>query len=213
MPRLQQLLHFDVYHLRPGLDPRLPTPFHLEPSQPTHVRDSDFAAPIDDQLAELRYLSRDPTWRYTSLRSFSRYSSCIHPYSPLPPTSFTILTQAKNKTGVYLTDLTFLEDGIPNTTPTGSINFTKRQKTASILHDIMQHQTTPYALHPVPELQDYLVSAIQASADVQDMYERSLDLEPRQHDEEDVLGSTAGAGYVATGSHMSSVVIASMVLK
>ncbi|KAH8424800.1 Ras-GEF domain-containing protein [Aspergillus melleus] len=114
--------------------------------------------------------------------------------------------------GIYLTDLTFLEDGIPNHTSTGHINFTKRAKTASILHDLQQHQITSYPFQPVPELQDFLTAGIRSAKDVHEMYDRSLDLEPRQQGEEDLPGGS-DVGYVATGSHMSSVVIASMVLK
>ncbi|KAK1147946.1 hypothetical protein N8T08_000462 [Aspergillus melleus] len=114
--------------------------------------------------------------------------------------------------GIYLTDLTFLEDGIPNHTSTGHINFTKRARTATILHDLQQHQITSYPFQPVPELQDFLTAGIQSAKDVHEMYDRSLDLEPRQHGEEDLPGGS-DVGYVATGSHMSSVLIASMVLK
>ncbi|PLB47750.1 Ras1 guanine nucleotide exchange factor [Aspergillus steynii IBT 23096] len=146
-------------------------------------------------LDELRHLMG-------STRNFVQYRETLRSSAP-PCVPFL---------GIYLTDLTFLDDGIPNHTSTGQINFTKRQKTAEVLHDLQQHQTTPYPFQPVPELQDYLVQGIQAAGDVHDMYERSLDLEPRQHGEEDLPGGQ-GAGYVATGSHMSSVVIASMVLK
>ncbi|EAU34260.1 predicted protein [Aspergillus terreus NIH2624] len=112
--------------------------------------------------------------------------------------------------GIYLTDLTFIEDGIPDLVQPGMINFSKRAKTAEILHDMQQYQNMPYSLQPVAELQEFVVRGIQAAGDVNEMYERSLRLEPRQMHEERVV---RGGPYTATGSHMSSVVIASMVLR
>ncbi|THC92905.1 hypothetical protein EYZ11_007629 [Aspergillus tanneri] len=97
-------------------------------------------------------------------------------------------------------------DGIPNTTSSGMINFTKRRKTAKVIQEIQQYQTVPYALQPVPELQDYIICNIQAAKDVHEMYNRSLEIEPTENGEEDILGSPAV-------NHMSSVVIASLILR
>ena len=52
--------------------------------------------------------------------------------------------------GVYLTDLTFIEDGIPSVIKrTNLINFAKRAKTAEVIRDIQQYQNVPYPLKPV----------------------------------------------------------------
>ena len=89
--------------------------------------------------------------------------------------------------GVYLTDLTFIEDGIPGVLKrTSLINFAKRQKTAEVICDIQQYQNVPYPLVPVPELQDYILSNMQAAGDVVDMYERSLQVEPREREDEKI---------------------------
>ena len=88
--------------------------------------------------------------------------------------------------GVYLTDLTFIEDGIPSLTPSELINFNKRAKTAEVIRDIQQYQNVPYLLQPVPELQDYILSNLQAAGDVHDMYDRSLEIEPRERDDEKI---------------------------
>lgn len=88
--------------------------------------------------------------------------------------------------GVYLTDLTFIEDGIPSLTPSELINFNKRAKTAEVIRDIQQYQNVPYLLQPVPELQDYILSNLQASGDVHDMYDRSLEIEPREREDEKI---------------------------
>lgn len=87
------------------------------------------------------------------------------------------------------------------------INFSKRSKIADVLQDIQQFQNTPYLLQSVPELQDYIVKGLQSAKELNDMYERSMELEPRRYDEE------ALPAYTATGSHMSSMVIASMAIR
>lgn len=110
---------------------------------------------------------------------------------------------------MYLTDLVFIEDGIPSNVGDGAINFSKRYKIADVLQDIQQFQNTPYVLQPVPELQDHIAQQLQSAKDISDMYDRSLDLEPR-HAGEELAGHVP---YAATGSHMSSVVIASMAIR
>lgn len=108
--------------------------------------------------------------------------------------------------GVYLTDLTFIEDGIPSLTPSELINFNKRAKTAEVIRDIQQYQNVPYLLQPVPELQDYILSNLQSAGDVHDMYEKSLALEPREREDEKI------ARY-ATGKEINTVIMASMALR
>ena len=90
------------------------------------------------------------------------------------------------------------------------INFSKRSKIADVLQDIQQFQSTPYLLQPVPELQDYIVKSLESAKDLSDMYDRSMELEPRRYGEETLPGHVP---YAATGSHMSSMVIASMAMR
>jgi RasGEF domain len=61
--------------------------------------------------------------------------------------------------GMYLTDLTFMEEGSPNKTKEGLINFMKRAQIAGVISDIQQYQQTPYHLKPVMVIQDYLTHA------------------------------------------------------
>jgi son of sevenless-like protein len=90
-------------------------------------------------------------------------------------------------TGVYLTDLTFIEDGIPSLIKkTDLINFAKRMKTAEVIRDIQQYQNVPYPLTPVKELQEYILNNMQAAGDVHEMYDRSLAVEPREREDEKI---------------------------
>jgi son of sevenless-like protein len=88
--------------------------------------------------------------------------------------------------GVYLTDLTFIEDGIPSLTQSDLINFSKRQKTAEVIRDIQQYQNAPYQFVPVAEIQEYILSNMQAAGDVHEMYDRSLEVEPREREDEKI---------------------------
>ena len=89
--------------------------------------------------------------------------------------------------GVYLTDLTFIEDGIPSVIKrTDLINFAKRAKTADVIRDIQQYQNVPYVLKAVPDLQDYILSNMQAASDVHEMYDKSLLVEPREREDEKI---------------------------
>ena len=89
--------------------------------------------------------------------------------------------------GVYLTDLTFIEDGIASVVKNSNlINFTKRTKTAEVIRDIQQYQNVPYSLQPVPELQEYILEHMRAAGDVHEMYDRSLQVEPREREDEKI---------------------------
>jgi son of sevenless-like protein len=115
-----------------------------------------------------------------SARNFAEYRESLHSNNP-PCTPFL---------GVYLTDLTFIEDGIPsNLKKNNLINFAKRTKTAEVIRDIQQYQNVPYSLQPVPELQEYITSNMQTAGDVHEMYELSLQVEPREREEDKIARS------------------------
>ena len=98
-----------------------------------------------------------------------------------------MISTANSVSGVYLTDLTFIEDGIPSVIKrTDLINFAKRAKTADVIRDIQQYQNVPYVLKSVPDLQDYILSNMQAAGDVHEMYDKSLQVEPREREDEKI---------------------------
>ncbi|KAF1815220.1 guanine-nucleotide dissociation stimulator CDC25 [Eremomyces bilateralis CBS 781.70] len=112
-----------------------------------------------------------------STKNFAEYRETLHRANP-PCIPFF---------GVYLTDLTFIEDGIPSTIKkTNLINFAKRAKTAEVIRDIQDYQNVPYALQPVPELQEYILNNMETAGDVHEMYERSLVVEPREREDEKI---------------------------
>jgi hypothetical protein len=58
--------------------------------------------------------------------------------------------------GMYLTDLTFIEEGNQDKLQDGSINFTKRQRLSEVIAEIQTYQNTPYFLAELSFIRDYL---------------------------------------------------------
>lgn len=54
----------------------------------------------------------------------------------------------------------------------------------------------PYPLQAVPELQEYILSNMQAAGDVHEMYERSLQVEPREREDEKIVRVLAESGFL-----------------
>lgn len=122
-----------------------------------------------------------------STKNFLEYRDALHKANP-PCIPFF---------GVYLTDLTFIEDGIPSIIKkTTLINFAKRAKTAEVIRDIQQYQNVPFALQPVQELQDYILKNMQSAGDVHEMYERSLQVEPREREDEKIARLLSESGFL-----------------
>ncbi|RLV86843.1 Cell division control protein 25 [Meyerozyma sp. JA9] len=84
--------------------------------------------------------------------------------------------------GVYLSDLTFVYHGNPDylMNRTRMINFAKRSKTTEIVSGIDRFKTTAYNLQEVSEIQAYLDSWFDKCPSIDEQYQLSLNLEPRE---------------------------------
>ncbi|EMR10382.1 hypothetical protein PNEG_01634 [Pneumocystis murina B123] len=111
-----------------------------------------------------------------STKNFSEYRELLRLINP-PCVPFL---------GVYLTDLTFIEDGNPDMIKNSKdfINFSKRIKTAEIIREIQQYQSISYSFQVVPEIQSYLLECLEGMDKLNDMYDLSLGIEPRERDDE-----------------------------
>lgn len=129
-------------------------------------------------------------------RNFAEYRDSLHSCNP-PAIPFV---------GVYLQDLTFIEDGnddMIHSTP-GLINFGKRQRTAGTIRDLQQFQNVPYNLTPVAEIQDWLLKRLEElcpngqSSDrlVEEFWKMSTTLEPKEKDSERVLRLLKESGFL-----------------
>ncbi|KAI8993290.1 ras guanine nucleotide exchange factor domain-containing protein [Pilobolus umbonatus] len=106
-----------------------------------------------------------------SNRNFTEYREIIHSVNP-PCIPFL---------GIYLQDLTFIEDGNSDQLKKSAnlINFAKQQKSAEVIREIKQFQSPPYIFQTVPPIQDFIKAQLDNSHDIDYLYEKSLELEPR----------------------------------
>ncbi|VDM00334.1 unnamed protein product [Schistocephalus solidus] len=81
--------------------------------------------------------------------------------------------------GMYLTDLSFIEEGTPNVTEHGLINFCKMRMLAHVLMEVRRYHQAPYAIEQRQEVIDYLLDPTRLLTDDQ-TYEASLAIEPRR---------------------------------
>ncbi|KNC46431.1 cell division control protein [Thecamonas trahens ATCC 50062] len=82
--------------------------------------------------------------------------------------------------GMFLTDLTFIEDGNADTVGDAAlVNYEKRRMLASVVADIIKYQKSPYTLITIPAIQDWLTREPKVAYDENALYQRSLELEPR----------------------------------
>ena len=79
--------------------------------------------------------------------------------------------------GLYLTDLTFIEEGNPKYI-NNKINFARCRRFAEVIRDMQTYQNTRYALLPFPELQE-LILGIEILTE-EEMYAQSLKVEARE---------------------------------
>ncbi|XP_066492101.1 ras-specific guanine nucleotide-releasing factor 1 [Tiliqua scincoides] len=80
--------------------------------------------------------------------------------------------------GMYLTDLAFIEEGTPNYTEDGLVNFSKMRMISHIIREIRQFQQTAYKIEHQAKVTRYLLD--QSSVmDEEDLYNASLQMEPK----------------------------------
>ena len=94
--------------------------------------------------------------------------------------------------GVYLTDLTFIEDGHNDLTAEGLINFEKRRQVAKVIEDLLYYQKDPYLLNDVVIIQEMLKTA--RVLNEEDQYSHSHAREKKVGKGETVLVEAGEAG-------------------
>ncbi|XP_043476334.1 ras-specific guanine nucleotide-releasing factor 2-like isoform X2 [Leptopilina heterotoma] len=80
--------------------------------------------------------------------------------------------------GIYLTDLSFIEEGTPNFTEDGLLNFSKMRMVAHVIREIRHFQQTPYKIELIKKVTNYLLDP-SLLLDEDEMYSMSLTIEPR----------------------------------
>jgi len=107
-------------------------------------------------------------------QSYSVYRKALHTLDP-PCIPFL---------GVYLTDLTFIDDGNPDYLANGLINFGKRELVYGIISEIQQYQQISYPFPYVDNIASFLTDL--PSNNDADLYTLSLIREPRNAKKEDI---------------------------
>ncbi|KAM5292989.1 LOW QUALITY PROTEIN: ras-specific guanine nucleotide-releasing factor 1 [Ctenodactylus gundi] len=80
--------------------------------------------------------------------------------------------------GMYLTDLAFIEEGTPNYTEDGLVNFSKMRMISHIIREIRQFQQTAYKIEHQTKVTQYLLDQ-SFVMDEESLYESSLRIEPK----------------------------------
>nr|CAD7459244.1 unnamed protein product [Timema tahoe] len=80
--------------------------------------------------------------------------------------------------GMYLTDLSFIEEGTPNFTDDGLLNFSKMRMIAHVIREIRHFQQTPYKIDLSTKVTNYLLDT-SLLLDDDELYRMSLEIEPR----------------------------------
>jgi son of sevenless len=86
--------------------------------------------------------------------------------------------------GIYLTDLTFVKNGVCDFLPNNEklLNFSKYYNASSILNQTIKYQV-PYNLQKVDKIQKYIETELAATLDEAKLYSLSIQLEPRSCNE------------------------------
>ncbi|KAI9443246.1 ras GEF [Lactarius indigo] len=124
-----------------------------------------------------------------SNKNFSNYRSLLQRITP-PCVPFI---------GLYLTTLTFIQDGAPNNIGT-LVNFRKRQKAAEVIEEIQKWQSKPFNFAKVDLIHDYIVDCLNKfnnRPDVSDeFWNLSLEREPRERDDEKMARLLQETGFL-----------------
>jgi len=114
---------------------------------------------------------------------YERISQLVHSqdnYKTLRNSLRTLTPPCIPYLGMYLTDLTFIEDGNVDENQDGLINFNKRKMIAATILEIQSYQQPPYCLKPLPEFQQFIMNA-RKFTDTDLLYNFSHYMEPREN--------------------------------
>jgi len=109
--------------------------------------------------------------------------------------------------GVYLTDLTFIEEGNP-TMHDDLVNWNKCRLQAKVIVEIQTYQQTPYALQVVPWIRDYFLN-IKVPYSADDQWKMSIEIEPKNQTSTTSTTSTSTTSTATTSTSASALAPAS----
>lgn len=102
--------------------------------------------------------------------------------------------------GVYLSVLTFIQDGNKNIIQGDIINFGKRERFAEVVREIKHYQSKPYNFTVIPAIQNFIDESISALGNTADLSDRawnlSLEREPREREDEKMARLLQESGFL-----------------
>jgi son of sevenless-like protein len=101
--------------------------------------------------------------------------------------------------GVFLTTLTFIQDGAKDNLPGNMVNFRKRMRAAEVIQDIKRWQAQPFLFTPVPSILAYIHESLESKydGDVRDVFwNLSLEREPREREDERMARLLQESGFL-----------------
>lgn len=138
-------------------------------SSPIHRLKKTWAFVSKDTLTQLQGMNK----LMNSSRNFNEYRDMLKFIGSEPCVPFF---------GVYLSDLTFVYHGNPDflLNRNRMVNFAKRSKTVDIVTGIDRFKRMGYNFQRVPEIQTYLDLWFDKCPTIEEQYQLSLNLEPRE---------------------------------
>lgn len=104
--------------------------------------------------------------------------------------------------GVFLTTLTFLQEGSGDFLPENRnlVNFRKRQKASEVIQDIMRWQSQPHHFHPLASVLVFIEESLTALGESPSLAEAfwniSLEREPREREDEKMARLLQESGFL-----------------
>jgi son of sevenless-like protein len=149
-------------------------------------------------------------WTMDSGKNFNNYRTTLAKVTPpcVPffgmywPWLNPALRADETRVGVYLTQLTFIQDGNPDNADNNLINFSKRHKAAEVISDIKRWQTKPYNLQPITGVVGFIEESLSGYSENPNSYyndefwRRSLELEPREREDEKMARLLQESGFL-----------------
>jgi len=102
--------------------------------------------------------------------------------------------------GVFLTTLTFVQEGSKDMLADNLVNFRKRQKAAEVIHDIKRWQSQPHHFHPIAAVLVFVEDSLNTFGNQTDIGEKfwniSLVREPREREDEKMARLLQESGFL-----------------
>ncbi|KAF8630943.1 hypothetical protein AX17_005300 [Amanita inopinata Kibby_2008] len=152
----------------------------------------------------IRRLKR--TWEQVNQRTLAQFAACEATidskgnFKEYRRVMQTVTPPCVPFIGVFLSTLQFIQDGNPDNSPGGLVNFRKRQMASEVISDIKRWQAQPFNLVVVPSVMNYIEESLNQFNDTRASGDRfwqmSLEREPREREDEKMARLLQESGFL-----------------